>query len=161
MGETVKISDKGKILYFFSSLSLFVFLFAVGVVAFALCDETPAIKHIADRHMDSLANGLMTYASISVGFIPTEFALLMTFAENPCFKKWHKSGKFQVWQTLNLVALLSSICVLVSSIVMLGWETLLSIVVGIVAVNVISMILVFVPLIVATVSIIKSRGEDA
>ena len=160
MGENNKISDKGKILYALSVFTLFAVLLAVGIAAFLLCDETPAIQHIADQHIDSLANGLMTYASISVGFILTEFALLMTFADNPFFKKWHRSGKFQIWQTLNLIALLSSISVLVSSIVMLGWERLLSIVVGILAINVLSMLSVFVPLIIATANIIKNKTPN-
>lgn len=160
MSENNKISDKGKILYALSVFTLFAVLLSAGIVAFLLCDETPAIQHIADQHIDSLANGLMTYASISVGFILTEFALLMTFADNPFFKKWHRSGKFQIWQTLNLIALLSSISVLVSSIVMLGWEKLLSVVVGILAINVLSMLSVFVPLIIATANIIKNKTPN-
>lgn len=158
MSENNNISKSGKLLYAFSIFAIFAVLMAAGIIAFAICDKTPTIQHIADEHIDSLANGLMTYASISVGFILTEFALLMTFADNPFFKTWHKSGKFQIWQTLNLIALLSSVSVLVSSIVMLGWERLLSVVVGILAVNVISMLFVFIPLIVATTNIIKNKA---
>lgn len=160
MNENIKITNSGKLLYFLSTFFIFALLFTVGFGAFEICDQTKTIQHIADEHIDSLANGLMTYASISVGFILTEFALLLTFADNPFFKKWHKSGKFQLWQTLNLVALISSICVLISSIIMLGWEKLLSVVVAILAINVISMIFVFVPLIIATSNIIKNK-EDA
>lgn len=155
----VKITSKGKLLYSISTLSLFAILFIIGCMAYIVCQDNPSIKHIADMHIDALANGLMTYASISVGFILTEFALLLTFASNPFFKKWQKSGKFQLWQTLNLCALLSSVGVLVSSLVLLGWEETLPIAFGILAVNVFSMTIVFVPLLIATANILRDRDE--
>ncbi len=159
MFSDVKITQKGKVLYGFSAMLLFAVLFIVGGVAYLLCADNPAIRHIADAHVDALANGLMTYASISVGFILSEFALLLTFASNPFFKKWQKSGKFQLWQTLNLTALLSSVGVLVSSLVLLGWEDTLPVIFGILAVNVLSMTLVFVPLLIATSNILRDRDE--
>ena len=106
-----------------------------------------------------LSNGLMTYASISVGFILTEFALLLTFSSSAFFANWRRSGKFLLWQAVNLLAVFSSLAVLVSSFVLLGWESTLPFVMGILAVNVVCMVLVFTPLLVVAGRILR-EGEQ-
>ncbi len=159
MKTPVKISARGDILYKVSLLIIFGVLLGAGLTAYLFCMDNPAIGRIADRHIDALANGLMTYASISVGFLLTELALLLTFSSNPFFISWQRSGKFKVWMSLNIIALLSSIGVLVSSFILLGWDGTLPFVMGILAVNALSMLFVFIPLFIVAGEIVGNKSS--
>ena len=132
---------------------------AYGYNIYILCIDNPAITHIADAHIDSFSNGLMTYASISMGLILTEFALLLTFASSPFFKDWQRTGKFKLWQTVNLFAVFTSLAVLVSSFILLGWEHTLPAVLAILAANVVCMAMVFIPLLVVAGSLMRSDDQ--
>lgn len=77
------ITDKGRLFYAVWLTVIIFVLIVSGFAAYILCIDNPAITHIADAHIDSFSNGLMTYASISMGLILTEFALLLTFASSP------------------------------------------------------------------------------
>lgn len=153
------ITDKGKLFYAAWLAAIIVILAISGGSAYVLCMDNPAITHIADAHIDSFSNGLMTYASISMGLILTEFALLLTFASSPFFKNWQRTGKFKLWQTVNLFAVFTSLAVLVSSFVLLGWEHTLPTVLAILAVNVVCMAMVFIPLLVVAGSLMHSDPE--
>ena len=117
LGNNVKrrilMTDKGKLFYAAGLVCIVLLLMVSGFAAYILCIDNPAITHIADAHIDSFSNGLMTYASISMGLILTEFALLLTFASSPFFKNWQRTGKFKLWQTVNLFAVFTSLAVLV------------------------------------------------
>lgn len=90
------ITDKGRLFYAVWLTVIIFVLIVSGFAAYILCIDNPAITHIADAHIDSFSNGLMTYASISMGLILTEFALLLTFASSPFFKDWQRTGKFKL-----------------------------------------------------------------
>ncbi len=158
MRAPAKITDKGRVFYAIGMCVLSAIFVLAGVGAYMLCVDNPNIEHIADKHIDALSNGLMTYASISVGFILTEFALLLSFSSSPFFRSWQKSGKFKLWQSVNVFAIFSSIAVLVSSFILLGWDGALPVVVGILAVNALSLAFVFVPLLVVAGNVL--RGDD-
>ncbi len=159
MKLSAKISEEGTLLYRVSILIIFGILMVAGFSAFLLCVDNPRIIHIADNHIDALANGLMTYASISVGFLLTELALLLTFSSSPFFVSWQRSGKYKVWISLNSIALFSSIGVLVSSFILLGWESTLPFVMGLLAVNALSMLFVFIPLFIVAGKIMGNKDS--
>ena len=159
MAVNMSITNKGRMFFVAGLGAIVLSLCAVWLAAYTICADSPGIAHIADKHVDSLSNGLMTYASISVGFILTEFALLLTFSSSAFFANWRRSGKFLLWQAVNLLAVFSSLAVLVSSFVLLGWESTLPFVMGILAVNVVCMVLVFTPLLVVAGGILR-EGEQ-
>lgn len=153
------ITDKGRLFYAVWLTVIIFVLIVSGFAAYILCIDNPAITHIADAHIDSFSNGLMTYASISMGLILTEFALLLTFASSPFFKDWQRTGKFKLWQTVNLFAVFTSLAVLVSSFILLGWEHTLPAVLAILAANVVCMAMVFIPLLVVAGSLMRSDDQ--
>ena len=153
------ITDKGRLFYVVWLTVIIFVLIVSGFAAYILCIDNPAITHIADAHIDSFSNGLMTYASISMGLILTEFALLLTFASSPFFKDWQRTGKFKLWQTVNLFAVFTSLAVLVSSFILLGWERTLPAVLAILAANVVCMAMVFIPLLVVAGSLMRSDDQ--
>lgn len=163
LGNNVKrrilMTDKGKLFYAAGLVCIVLLLMVSGFAAYILCIDNPAITHIADAHIDSFSNGLMTYASISMGLILTEFALLLTFASSPFFKNWQRTGKFKLWQTVNLFAVFTSLAVLVSSFVLLGWEGTLPAVLAILAMNVVSMAMVFIPLLMVAGHLMRCNSE--
>ena len=70
-----------------------------------------------------------------------------------------KTGKFKLWQTVNLFAVLTSLAVLVSSFILLGWERTLPAVLAILAANVVCMAMVFIPLLVVAGSLMRSDDQ--